>query len=312
MCVSFKKFRFLYGLSNSKYMPDKAFGEAYHYTSLSATESILFANSEYITFLATRSDCFDDKNEGKLAIQRYKEACEGLREYLREEVYSFFINIIPEETCLFAFPQGDGDLYEYRKCKWYVVSLTNDADSDYLWRNYGAVNFELIIGEICNTYRPKQVVDIYYVIYDKEQQIKLIQSFIKDLAKYYNKERKGTIQDLIQSQLNEWKMLFKGCEYEPEDELRIIIRVDAAEAETHESDNHWRFELDKERCSRIIVNYQSPKAPPKPMNEIKDDIREKLLKEIYDSSGFRLQFLPSCDTFVLERNEWREIHEKNK
>lgn len=269
---------FHYGFDCERFMPPKSGGDLFHYTSFDALKSILLGRKESIVFWATRSDSFKDKEEGKLAIQRYHEACTGLKKDLGEKLYQFFSGIKPDENCLFDYREdANSTIYERKKCNWYVISFTTDSNSQYMWENYGQVNLEIYLDDIGILAGNGCVASVCPVCYCEEEQISLIRSFIKRLVEDYEGKPDEAIIGHVQTQLNRWKMVFKRPEFAKEKEVRVILCVEEEQANVRqkvypknvagEKDRYYyEFELPKERYGGINVLH-----PPGLIGEIKDE-----------------------------------------
>ena len=75
-------------------------GEIYHYTSLKSINSILLEHEDKINLWASRYDCLNDISEGKVVIERYREACEELRQknLISDEMYEIFVHVSPSKN----------------------------------------------------------------------------------------------------------------------------------------------------------------------------------------------------------------------
>ena len=92
---------------NKDFLPKLSHSNIYHYTSESGFNSILFNSndSENITLWASRYDCLNDKSEGVIILEIYKETCKELLSdgKIDKTFYDIIVDLKPSDEVLFSF-----------------------------------------------------------------------------------------------------------------------------------------------------------------------------------------------------------------
>lgn len=223
---------------DTHYMPQLYKYSVYHYTSNSAFYSILFGEEDKICLWASRFDCLNDKDEGKLAKQIYNDVVEAFFENktITSEQYDFLLSIDQSNTTLSFYEENN-----ILKCRTgtfdrYVTSFSTEIDSLAMWKYYskGSVfegynlcfNTISLIEELNELYRYQNIrVSIYPVIYERTKQESIIVNFLKDVLKIYSDDKKAEFKSLISSALLDWGLIFKSNHFRHENEVRIILYV---------------------------------------------------------------------------------------
>ena len=212
-------------------------GELYHYTAIKNINSILMNDCKKIVLWASRYDCLNDISEGQIISNIYTKVCEKLKDEneITDELFEVISTVKPNRTNLFF----DAENNKFVRCEvdTYIVSFSKEYDLLAMWNYYckGNVYDGINLGfnsiavkrSLVNN-SPLSGVDIQIcpVIYDEEEQIKLIEKFILTLKdKYMGNEDNPHLRYVIAYKLAEWKMLFKSKHFAHEKEVRIIIRV---------------------------------------------------------------------------------------
>lgn len=212
-------------------------GSLYHYTALNNLNSILMNKCNRLVLWASRYDCLNDVSEGQVINNVYTKACEKLKNEntITKELYETISTIKPNRTSLFI----DVENSRFIRCEvdTYITSFSRESDLLTMWNYYskGNVYDGINIGLDNNAVKrslinnsPLSGVDLQIcpVIYDEDEQIKLIEDLILILKdKYVGGKDDQYLRYVIAYKLTEWKMLFKSKHFEHEKEVRIITRV---------------------------------------------------------------------------------------
>lgn len=213
-------------------------GEIYHYTSLKSINSILLEHGDNINLWASRYDCLNDISEGKVVVERYREACEELREQnlISDEIYEIFVHASPSKNETFII--WDGAIPRPVRCEFgtYITSFSEEYDLLPMWNYYSkgnayeGVNIGLSSENIVETMKQNYPngnvrVSACQVIYKKEEQKELIKKLLLELYKKFENGYETSVRALISMNLTEWQMIFKNECFEHEKEVRIIVKI---------------------------------------------------------------------------------------
>lgn len=225
-------------LSISDVMYSEYEGKIFHYTSPNGFESILFGDSDNITFWASRYDCLNDASEGTIAQMIYKEVCEEMRHNneITDVMYNVIANVVPARTVLFMYSVDDGVKVTREECDRFVCSFSKNKDALAMWNYYSKGNkyegynigvFALSVRDsLAKLFDKKKVtVHICPVIYNKVEQKNIIKKLLLKLQDLYTKEQENSIRYVISNKLLEWSLTFKSEYFQHEEEVRIIVDV---------------------------------------------------------------------------------------
>ncbi len=275
-------------------------GGLYHYTAVKNINSILIDNHEKTVLWASRYDCLNDASEGQIITNVYNKTCKKLKNEnkISEELFEVIYTVKPNRTSLFI----DVENNRFVRCEvdTYITSFSKEYDLLAMWNYYSKGNIydginlgfdsEAVKRSLINN-TPLSGVDIQIcpVIYDEEQQMKLIEGLIISLKdKYMGNKDDPYLRYVIAYKLTEWKMLFKSKHFEHEKEVRIITRVgkkftDEICVKYRESFGYIipYIELEIDKDSLIQTTFA-----PMPGDENRKISQYSVMKEILKSTGY--------------------------
>lgn len=225
---------------NKDFLPKLSHSNIYHYTSESGFNSILFNSndSENITLWASRYDCLNDKSEGVIILEIYKETCKELLSdgKIDKTFYDIIVDLKPSDEVLFSFKPQQAKKSAMKKCERYIISFSMEEDSLPMWNYYSKGNYyegfnigfysNEIIDMLQDVFADKFVnVWLGPVVYDKGKQKKVISDIILNLynSDYANNEK--FLIGFISQRLFDLNLVFKNEKYKHENEVRIVIDV---------------------------------------------------------------------------------------
>lgn len=227
---------------DANYMPSEYEGEIFHYTSSSALNSILLDNKDYVKLWASRYDCLNDYSEGTVAVDVLLEVCNDL---LREGIinnylYNLFVKVKPAHTVLFLNIKENDIRPSRDKYNRFICSFSKTKDALAMWNYYSKGNkyegFNIgfnsfsLKSSLKNEYKSKCInFHIYPVIYEREEQKKLIKKTVLKLTENYSEDQESSIRYILSNRLLEWGSIFKHECFKHEEEVRIIIDVSVKE-----------------------------------------------------------------------------------
>jgi len=208
----------------------------YHYTSKQALEGILreSPSEKGLCFWASRYDCFGDKEEYKIGIETIKTLLPKVENRLlpnRQVASSFIWDDIKGNKTL-PMP--------------YVISLTKRNNNEYMWENYADKGHGVVLALNIEEMGRMPFTDIPHMIMQKPC---LYKDFISEEELYKEIENEyffcastmlnGPKKEFAFGLLKDYPQLFvkliamyllgyvapriKSCEYNTEEEIRIII-----------------------------------------------------------------------------------------
>ncbi|OUQ55257.1 hypothetical protein B5E58_12575 [Tyzzerella sp. An114] len=219
---------------HEKFMPEQYKEKIYHYTSPSGLASILFGNSEALTLRASRYDTQNDTSEGEVVMEVYRKVLKKFSNI--ENIPKNLDNIKPTRTLL-MYPEINGKIKITRpECEKYICCFSKNPDSLPMWNYYSkgnayeGYNIGLDVNEFNNClgkiYKNIEVSSkVYPIIYDEDEQEKLVESFIKKVLSQYSPKHDFSVRYTISNQLAMWQLLFKSKYFKHEEEVRVIINV---------------------------------------------------------------------------------------
>lgn len=223
---------------NKNYMPEEYELDLFHYTSPIGFTSILFEDSGKITMWASRYDCLNDASEGTVAENVFKEVCSDLKERgdISEHLYNLFSTVLPARTILLNKHEGEKVKVTRPECNRYICSFSKNKDSLVMWNYYSKGNrYEgFNIGFYPSTMKEsldkflhdkEATFHMYPVVYDKKEQMKMIEKLLMKLKEHYSKDQESSIRYIISNRLLDWSLVFKNECFKHEEEVRIIVDV---------------------------------------------------------------------------------------
>lgn len=203
-----------------------------HYTSKEHAVSNICTGEFWVTDMMD----FDDLAEGRLILQRIRDLCREL-DFLPTELKDYVFNYIGDDQKIEAF------ISQHRTA---VLSMCVNTDSTYLWDNYAkedgynilfdkekfdsSLCFYTVNGDKkCNNYIKRSKI-----IYDTEQQIRIIKSEFNDLLK----ENEMGFTDEIKMEYILYHLMYignfykKDSDYKNEEEYRYLVNM------IHPTDDH--------------------------------------------------------------------------
>lgn len=225
-------------LSISDLMYSEYDEEIFHYTSPGGFESILFSDKDNITLWASRYDCLNDASEGTIAQKIYEEVCEELRSnnQITEIMYNVIATVVPARTVLFMHDEGDKVKMTREEYDRFVCSFSKNKDALAMWNYYSkgskyegynvGISALEVKDSLAKSFDNKKVsVHICPVIYEKEEQKRIIRKLLLKLQGLYKKEHENSIRYVVSNKLLEWSLTFKSEYFQHEEEVRIIVDV---------------------------------------------------------------------------------------
>lgn len=229
---------FLFELgAKRKFIPAFEEGNLFHYTSPEGMNSILFSNKNEIELFASRCDCVNDTSEGKYIIDVYDDAITELykeNQITDRQLYNIKSIMPSDKELIRTYVENECVSVAERKCNNYLCCFSTNGDSLAMWNYYSknlkyqGYNIKLLYVEAMESLR-KYFSGIsikwYKVIYDCEEQKKLIKDFILEILKYFDNISISSIKSVISSQLAEWGRCFKHPCFSHEKEVRVVISI---------------------------------------------------------------------------------------
>lgn len=299
MLSKLDEFQILMGLNN-EFMPQEYYDDMYHYTSPRGLEGILFGNSQKAIIWASRYDCLNDKSEGTIAEKIFAETCKNLRMSgeISEELFSVFSTVKPIHARLICYHEEDQIKSVRTEFARYVCSFSKNEDSLAMWNYYSkgskyegfniGMNASLVnqvltdILDCC-----KAEFHIYPVIYEREEQERLVKSLLLKLRDLYTKDQATSIRYIISHQLADWGLIFKSEYFKHEEEARIIIDVSNEEKKIpvkHRISSGYiipYIELELEKYAVVYTGF----GPLQCHDENKEQ-QAKVMKEMLNSNEY--------------------------
>lgn len=223
---------------DESHMPEEYGEDIYHYTSPEGFMSILLGDADKATLWASRYDCLNDVSEGTVAEQVFQEVCRDLLDSgsISNELYELFSAVKPARTILFSHYKAGEMKITRSECDRYVCSFSKNRDSLTMWNYYSkgnkyeGFNIGFLPLTISNSledfmHDKESLFHIYPVIYDKENQKRLIKSTLIKLKENYSQDREPVIRYVISDRLLDWSLVFKNECFQHEEEVRIIVDI---------------------------------------------------------------------------------------
>lgn len=270
-----------------KYSLEFRQGSVFHYTSPQGLDGILFSGKNCIEFFASRFDCVNDTSEGKYIIDIYNEVVSEL--YKKQKItlkqYSKINNLLPSDAELIKQWQGE-ECISVREvpCQRYICCFSTDGDSLAMWNYYSknskyqGYNIEIYINSAKDSlykYLSGITINWYEVLYNRDEQKKLIREFLSEVMEYYTDRRAPTIQETIKSQLGEWSMCFKHPCFYHEKEVRAVVYIPKESA-----------------CAKLPIEYRQKDMFVIPFVRIKMDkecVSSVTISPLYCTDGEKMQ-----------------------
>lgn len=220
-----------------KFIPVFEEGDLFHYTSPAGMNSILFSNENEIELFASRCDCVNDTSEGKYIIDVYDDAITELckENQITDRQFYNIKSIMPsDKELIHTYVENECVSVAERKCNNYICCFSTDDDSLAMWNYYSKNSkyqgyniklFTIEAKESLRKYFSGTSIKWYKVIYDCEEQKKLIKDFILEILKYFDNVSISSIKSVISSQLAEWSRCFKHPCFSHEKEVRVVVSI---------------------------------------------------------------------------------------
>lgn len=220
------------------YMPPEYVRDIFHYTSPAGLTSILFGGPDQAVLWASRYDCLNDMSEGSVAEEVFHEVCNDLLEEseITHEIYELFSTVKPARTILLPHYEDDALRMTRPECDRYVCSFSKNDDSLAMWNYYSKGSkyegfnigfFPSCMEDSLSAYfRSKEArFHIYPVVYNREEQKRLVRRLLTRLVEHYAKDQESAIRYIISNHLLDWSLVFKHEYFQHEEEVRIIVDV---------------------------------------------------------------------------------------
>lgn len=296
---------------NKDFLPKLSNSDIYHYTSESGFNSILFSSNdlENITLWASRYDCLNDKSEGEIILEIYKETCKELLNdrKIDKTFYDIIVDLKLSDEVLFSFePQQEKDS-EMREYNRYIISFSTEEDSLPMWNYYSKGNYyegfnirfypNEIIDTLQNYFKDKFVnVWLGPVVYDKDAQKDLTKKLILTLFESYDGENQEFLTDFISRRLLDLSLVFKNEKFKHENEVRIVI--DVAENENDISVKYRTYKgytipyieikIHKDKVISVTLG-------PLPLRNTEIKKQKQIVKERLKRNGYNNAFVNSSE-----------------
>jgi hypothetical protein len=218
----------------------------YHYTSPDGLSGII--NKENIILWFSQINCLNDKAEGKHVYELYTQVL--LKAYqdnlISVEFFHFASKITScEENTTFVFktkPITKDGPFGKQTLEWdvallpysiYLCCFSKNSDSLPMWNYYNkssgcrgynvGIRVQNLLADFpkdgCNDF------SIRKVIYSTREKTTLLKMLILAAYHNYGKIENETLLGIIESFLDEWRLLFKSEFFEHEKEIRAILKV---------------------------------------------------------------------------------------
>lgn len=226
-------------LKNETLMPYKPYnGTAYHYTSLGNINSILL-NNDALCLWASRHDCLNDISEGTLPVSRFERACKILFESgaITKDFYDLIKDVSPNRTDL-IIPAIKGRARPFRgEFDTYVASFSENSDALAMWNYYSkgnryegmniGVSSQTLLDSLEKNLNTDHTIklNMVKVVYDTNEQLKILQTAILDIFQNYRPEYNNSVRYCIGTLLASLKPLFKLDYFSHEKEIRLFVNV---------------------------------------------------------------------------------------
>lgn len=220
-------------------MPYKPYnGTAYHYTSLGNINSILL-NDDSLCLWASRHDCLNDISEGTLPATRFEQACKFLFESgaITKDFNDLIKNVSPNRTDL-IIPTIKGKAQPVRgEFDTYVESFSENSDALAMWNYYSkgnryegmniGVSSQALLDSLEKNLNTDHTIklNMVKVVYDTNEQLKILQTAILDIFQNYRPEYNNSVRYCIGTLLASLKPLFKLDYFSHEKEIRLFVNV---------------------------------------------------------------------------------------
>lgn len=285
---------------DAKYLPDEYGNDLFHYTSPHGFQSILFHNPSSVTLWASRFDCLNDASEGTIAEAILKEVCDDLlaENKIDDYLYGLFSKVTLPRTALLHYSEGDSLKITRPEYDRYVCSFSKNRDSLSMWNYYSKGNrYEgFNIGFYANTLRSsleaffdsiEAVPYIFPVIYNKNEQKRLIEKMLLKLKELYQKDREPQIRYIISNRLLDWSLIFKKECFKHEEEVRIIVCLAKRETKIPVKYRmnagyivpYIELDIDKACVSEVVFG-------PLQMDNRQKEHQVKVMEELLESKEF--------------------------
>lgn len=224
--------------NENMFMPNDVPCDIFHYTSASGFESILFSNKKMIELWASRYDCLNDFSEGTVAQGRLKDVCNQMldSEELTIDLYELIVNTRLPHTTLMWHRDGEKNTLTRPEFVRYVCSFSRNPDSLAMWNYYSKGNryegfnlgffADLMRESVDLQLQPyESKVHLYPVVYDRNEQEKLIHDFICKITEVFKDGDEEILRYMVSNQLLKWALVFKNECFQHEEEIRLIVDV---------------------------------------------------------------------------------------
>ncbi len=219
-------------------IPETFSDSIYHYTSITNLNSILGENGEVVLW-ASRYDCLNDVSEGTLPEIRYKEVCCNMLndEKITKEFYEMIQNVKPARTILFLPVKNDVIRPIRDEYDTYLISFSKSNDLLAMWNYYSKGNkYEGVnvgvsaanLSKLSNLHMDntdKFSMKVFEVVYDEDEQRKLISDFLEELVSKYRSGAEKSVRYHISNMLSKLNLVFKNKCFEHEQEVRFTIQI---------------------------------------------------------------------------------------
>ena len=237
----------------------------YHYTNYDNLNNIIHRDG--YRFKMTDYEFFEDKLEGKLIIQLYKEVVAELynNNLIKNDLYNILNSVELNDKGLVKVSK---DYYDYDKYRLFVTCFTNKINDTYMWNNYGngtskikmcivAPSYLFNTQHMCiNKINQTKVYDNNYkvqkVIYDKNEQKEMLKASILNCIELYNQDNTlNRLKFYILEDLKYYQLMFKTSDYAKENEFRIIYTLSEKNYVDYKKNN-------KDVFIKFIINENKP------------------------------------------------------
>lgn len=238
-------------------LPYEHFSSYYHYTSPAGLFGILKEKCFYLTNAIFLNDPSEVKYAEKVLLKAIvKNSAHSHYEHISNRII---------ETLVYK-----------QKKEHYTLSLTPDSDSLSMWQYYGSngysirINIEKFIsnakiGNYSKVLTKNEIISINKIIYYEEEQIRIIESYLKDIFsdKNYSEDELNQNIQLFLEKYEYSKLFFKNLSYQAENEYRCLFSLEDLDAQ--EANN---YKLSK---NGVIIPYI--KIDIGSINEVIEEIR---------------------------------------
>ena len=230
--------------------------KVYHYTTPEGLIGIL--KSDGIQLWFSKSDCLNDKVEGRFIYRLFHQKMFEMKEYgdITDEFYQKFNDGYSNDSDIFDFVTDIPRTIDINELStrtlppdphYFICCFSKNQDSLPMWNYYTkgmnnrGYSIGLLTSELKSSIQKRSKFDMRLrnVIYDKDEQDKYIERLI--LQAYINCKILGEryTRDIFKFYLDEWRLNFKPECFAHEEEIRMIFSTRVTRTPNNDTSNTY-------------------------------------------------------------------------